>query len=638
MRLKKLLAPVSCFLSIIAFGNGDQPDFAVSKIPAAMLKNAHAVVRLDETRIEIPSIKEMIRHCHQVVTILDENGDDMADFVEYYDKFVELSDVEGRLYDANGKQLKKMKFRDLQDMSGVDDNSLIDDNRVKHHNFYYKAYPYTVEYDYEVHYKYSLFFPSWDPRQDEKVSVEKSTMSITCPEDYQFRYKMFLYNGQPAVTTEKGKRITTWTVADLPAIVLESFSPAWHELSPYIIFGPTDFQFGDYKGNMATWQDFGKFVYALKQGRDALPPNVKSAVHQIADGLADDHQKIRALYEYMQKNTRYISIQLGIGGWQPFDAEYVASKGYGDCKALTNYMYSLLKEAGIHSFYTVIRSGSNQTYITDDFPSQQFDHVILCVPQPKDTVWLECTNQSMPAGYLGGFTCDRYGLLIDEAGGVLVKTPHYGLNENTELRHVVAEVNENASLIIKSATIYKGLQQDDVQGMINALSKDKVKEYLQTKFDFATYDLENFNYKENKSALPDIEETLDIYVSNYASATGKRLFIAPNIMARSRSKLRTDEERKYDIVMQNEWRNIDTVEITMPSGYEIESMPEPVFIAGKFGKYQSRMKVEGNKIIYYRLNEKYRGRFPASDYKELVNYYDAIYRADRNRIVFVKKE
>jgi transglutaminase-like putative cysteine protease len=139
---------------------------------------------------------------------------------------------------------------------------------------------------------------------------------------------------------------------------------------------------------MMSWKDFGKFVYSLKVGRDQLPDNIKQTVHQLADGLTDPKQKISRLYEYMQKNTRYVGIQLGIGGWQPFDAKYVATNGYGDCKALVNYMYSLLKEAGINSYYTLVRAGKYANYITTEFPSQQFNHVILCVPLQKDTVRL----------------------------------------------------------------------------------------------------------------------------------------------------------------------------------------------------------------------------------------------------------
>ncbi len=70
-------------------------------------------------------------------------------------------------------------------------------------------------------------------------------------------------------------------------------------------------------------------------------------VHELTDHLTDKRQKVFALYDYLQKNTRYISVQLGIGGWQPFPADYVATKRYGDCKALSNFMVALLKEAGI---------------------------------------------------------------------------------------------------------------------------------------------------------------------------------------------------------------------------------------------------------------------------------------------------
>jgi hypothetical protein len=633
--MKVLLIALFVFSVSLCFaGDG---DYAVSKISPELLKNADAVLRMEDMRFEISSTKDAVERNHYVITILNENGEKWADFAEYYDKLREVSSIEGYLYDATGKQLKKMKYKDLQDLSGVGDNNLIDDNRIKHHNFYYKVYPYTIEYDIEISYRNTLFFPMWSPQGGEKMSVEKSQMSIVCPSDYQFRYKAYMYSGEPATTTEKNKKTVTWSAKDMPAILKEVYEPNWHELTTVVIYGPTDFQVGDYKGNMATWQDFGKFVYALKQNRDVLPDAVKQKVHSLTSGVTDVYKKIQVLYEYMQKNTRYISIQLGIGGWQPFDASYVANKGYGDCKALTNYMYSLLKEAGITSYYTLVRAGSSAQYMTDDFPSQQFNHVILCAPVNKDTVWLECTSQTLPAGYLSDFTSNRYALLIDENGGKLIHTPKYGLKENMQVRNIKAQLQDDGTLVVKANSKYDAEQQDEIQGVINALSKDKVKEYLHDHFDFATYDVNSFNYKENKSELPSVNESLDISVSNYATITGKRLFIVPNVMTRTRRRLKDDETRKYDIVLKYEFTDIDTVEIELPAGYETESKPQDVSIVNKFGKYNCSVKLKDNKLVYYRSMEQYSGRFPASDYKSLVTFYETIYKADRNKVVLVKK-
>src|SRR5258705_5301746 len=138
--------------------------------------------------------------------------------------------------------------------------------------------------------------------------------------------------------------------------------------------------------------------------------------------------------------------------------------------------------------------------------------------------------------------------------------------------------------------------------------------------------------------IPEIEEKLDLYVSNYASITGKRLFILPNVMNRSNTKLKTDEERKYDIVLHHEYKDIDSVEIEIPKGYEPESLPQAVNIETKFGKYSSATKLSNDKIGYYRVMEQYSGSFPAKDYAGLVKFYDAIYKADRNKVVLVRNE
>ena len=633
---KLMIMPGFLFLFQLSMLAGDG-EYAVSKIAPALLKNANAVVRVEEIRFEINSTKETVLKNHYVITILNEKGDDWAEFSEYYDKHREVVSVEGILYDASGKQMKKIKKKDTEDLSGVSGGTLMDDNRIKRHNFYYKVYPYTIEYTIEIINKSTLFFPMWSPQGGEELSVERSSVSMVAPLNYNIRYKAFKYKGEPVSSQEKNAKVLAWSAKDMPAIVRESYSPLWHELTTVVIFAPTDFQMDEYKGNMVNWQDFGKFVFSLKLGKDILPDNVKQAVHVIGDGIKTPKEKIARLYEYMQKNTRYISIQLGIGGWQPFDAKDVASKGYGDCKALTNYMYSLLKEAGIPSFYTLVRAGENARYITDDFPSQQFNHVILCVPLQKDTMWLECTSQTMQAGYLGDFTDDRYALLIDENGGKLVRTPRYKMAENLQVRTIKAVLDESGTLEVKAGTKYSGLQQDDIHGMIHGLSKDEIKKYLHKSLNFPTFDINSFDYKEEKTALPAINELLDITVSNYATVTGKRLFIVPNIMTKSGRKLSQDSTRKCDIQLGYEYKDVDSVEIELPVGYTSEAMPPTVSVTSKFGTYNSSVKLVDNKLFYYRTIEHFNGRFPAASFPDLVKFYESIYKADRSRVVLVKK-
>ena len=612
-------------------------EYAVSKVPAGLLKESNVVIRLEEEFVDLQSLDKVVYKHHYVITILNEEGAKYARLVEWYDKFVNIQSIEGTLYDASGNKLKSLKNKDIEDFSGST-SGLADDNRYKVHDFYYKAYPYTVEYFVETVKKETMFFPTWKPVWDENISVEKSSFSMKVPRDYLLRYKEFNYSSTVLIKEEGDKKIYNWEIANFKAIKKEYASPAWTKITPTVLLAPSKFMIEDYSGDMTDWKEFGKFQSALNKGRDNLPDPIKQKVADLTKDALSLSEKTTLLYNFLQSSTHYISIQLGIGGWRPFEASFVASKAYGDCKALSNYMYALLKEAGIKSYYTLIKAGDNEEDIITDFPSRQFNHAILCVPDGKDTIWLECTSQTKAAGYMGGFTGNRHALLITEEGGKVVPTHAYGIKDNLQLRNIKAVLNEEATLQVKSNTSYKGMQQDDLQMMINALSKDKVKELLHQQFDFATYNINDFKYAETKSSLPSIEESLDITVSNYASITGKRLFIVPNVMTRTHNKLPADAERKYDIELNYEYKDVDTVEIELPKGYEAEAIPSEAKIESKFGKYNSLVKLSGNKITYYRSYEHYSGRFPAKDYAELVKFYEAIYKADRNRVVLVKNE
>ncbi len=614
-------------------------EYDVAHIPPDLLRNANAVKRTEQIYFEILNSGEAVLKKKFAITILNAAGDELASFSEHYDHLHEIKNIEGALYDASGNELKRLKNKQVLDFSGTDDGTLADDQRRKAHHFYYKKWPYTVEYEVEIIYNGTLFFPVWVPRDEELLSVQQSRFTLTAPVYYKLRYKAFQLSSLPAEAAPgNGKKSLIWEIRSLPALSNEYAAPHWFSFNPVLFTAPSEFEMEKYKGNMETWQEFGKFVYELKKGRDKLPEQVRQAVQKIVSGTNDPKEKITRLYEYLQKNTRYISIQLGIGGWQPFDAAFVAGKAYGDCKALTNYMYSLLKEAGIYSVYTLVRAGRRAPPVIADFPAQQFNHVILAVPLQEDTLWLECTSQTLPAGYLGSHTDNRYALMITEEGGRLVRTPSYGVKENLELRRIKATLDDEATLHISAISSYGALQQEEYHDLIHYQPKDKIKETLERHLGFATYEINDFAYTEQKSALPVIEEKLEIIARNYATITGKRLFIVPNIMTRLSQKLPVDSARKLELQFDVAYRDIDSVEILIPGGYLPESVPKDVLLQTEFGSYESRIVLKENRLFYFRKMVRANGRYPASQYPAMAQFFESVYKADRNRVVLVQNQ
>jgi transglutaminase-like putative cysteine protease len=611
-------------------------DYNVALISDSLKQNANAVKRYEELRIIIKSPKKAVIKHKYAITILNEAGDEYCRYANSYDKLQSLSDIHGTLYDANGKEIKSIKKKDLSDLAYNDEISLMTDNRIKTYTFYYKQYPYTVEFEDEQEFDGIFYLPSWTPLSDEKFAVEQSRLVVETPADFRIRYKQFNYAAEPDIKKDKVNTYT-WEVRNLKSIEFEPFQTKDNSLvSVYV--APLDFEIGGYKGSMETWESLGKFIVQLNMGKDQLPENVKADIHALVEGVTSVEKKIELLYNYLQKNTRYISIQLGIGGWQPFEAKYVATKRYGDCKALSNYMISLLKEAGVNANYVLINAGEGKKGLWDDFPAPYFNHAIMCVPNGKDTIWLECTSQTVSPGFMGSFTGDRKALVITQDGGKVVATPHYSSKDNSQIRKVTATVDLSGNVIAEMRTVYSGIAQEDVHGLIHQATKEQREKYLNSTLGLPTYSIEAFDHKEVRGRIPSVDEYLKVAAPNYATITGKRLFIQPNIFSKNYTKLNTDKVRKFPIEYTSSFMDIDTATISIPEGYQPEAMPKDVLLTNKFGKYSISFKVDANKIIVHRHYERQAATYPASDYLELAKFYEDIYKADRSKIVLVKKE
>ncbi len=587
--------------------------------------------------LEIKSPEKAVFKERQVFTILNQNADNIGGYSSWYDKFTSINWIEGKLYDANGKEVKHVKTKDMDDR-GYLSNDLAVDYRYKMHNFYCRVYPYTVDYSEEDEVKGILHFDQWAPLYSPGVSTQHSKYVIIAPANYEVRYKPVNCHFEPIVTTSGDKKIYTWEISNLPARHTEVAGPSWVDIAPHVLFAPSDFEAQGFKGNMSSWENFGKFINQLRAGRDVLPDDVRRKVHELTDQLTDKRQKVYALYDYLQKNTRYISIQLGIGGWQPFPADYVATKRYGDCKALSNFMVALLKEAGIKADYVVIYGGEEEPELVDDFPSLQGNHIVTCVPMGKDSIWLECTNQSMSPDYMGTFTGDRKAILIDDDGGHIVRTPTYSAKDNTRSRVVEATIAEDGTLDANVNTRYSGCQYMGPFWVVHNYSPDEKQKYLNELFNLPTYSVDKSDYKEQKGTIPFIDEYLHVMSPSYASVSGKRLFLNPDLFDRSSRRLPADSVRHYDFVDKQAFTDVDSVTLKIPAGYQPEAVPADIAIDSKFGKYTASVKVMADRIVYYRRYEESMARFPPADYQELVKFYERLYKADHSRVVLVKSQ
>jgi hypothetical protein len=450
-----------------------------------------------------------------------------------------------------------------------------------------------------------------------------------------FRHKEYNLKNNVSVNTQKGKKTYIWKESDIKPEQMVDYYPHHRHYVEMVMLAPNDFLEGGYKGNLETWESLGLWDLSLIKGRDQLPETTKGEILNLTKAITNDPEKVKILYLYLQGKTRYVSVQRGIGGHQPFTAEFVDSKGYGDCKALTNYMHSILKVAGIKSYYTLIYSERFGDDILFDFPSNQFNHIILSVPLKNDTIWLECTNQTIPFNFLGVGSEDKHAVLITEDGGKLVKTPRYKKELNTQHRNVFIEIDAEGNAKGNLKTIFNGLQYENRQAFIDKSVKDQT-DALKEAYPVSGMEIKSVKFVENKEGNPSITEMLELNLPKFASISSKRMFVKLNQFSDAIFVPR-NEERKIPFQLRSEFIDIDTVVFKVPAGYELESMPKTVDITNKFGSYSFTVLQDGNNFTTIRKYTSEKNTFDAKDYKEFYEYRKQISSVDKGRLVFVKK-
>lgn len=617
-----------------------QHSYPADSIDPVLLTQTNAVVRDYHTSFTIINPGKATLHVFYAVTVLNSAGAEHGELSEFYHKFKKISGVNGYIYDKNGFLLKELKRSDIQDVSPISDFTLYEDNRLKYCKPVADFYPYTVVYEYDIDFDGLFYYPTWMSVPGFHVSAENVSLIVNAPADLGFRFKSQNIQTEPEINHYASELTYKWELSRVQAIEDEPLSQDFSVKVPAVFMAPKKFEIKGYQGSLDSWKAFGKWVSILNQGRDELSnPEAIQNIQEIMKNTTDQQELIRSVYEYMQSRTRYVNVKLGIGGYQPFKADLVHEVGYGDCKALTIYTKALLSIAGIPSYYTLVRAGSSEPDIMVDFPSPQFNHVILCVPLQNDTVWLECTNQHIPFGYIGDFTHDRHVLMITDEGGKIVKTPKYSANMNVQTQFASIRIDEEGVADIELNTSMAGLQYDALHDVLHESAHNQRK-WIYENIKLPSMQLLDFHFQEKPKAIPVAGYKIKIRTNALISASNKRLFIPSNPFNKIKFVPKPDDDRKSTIIINFPYTDIDTLHFQLPSNtYQIEYCPDDIEISNSFGYYKSFISFNLDKrqvscMRHLVIND---GAFSPEMYAQLVAFLNTVKEHDNAKMVLIRE-
>ncbi|WP_291589870.1 transglutaminase domain-containing protein [Bacteroides sp.] len=591
-----------------------------------IFKDANSVIADARTEILCKSMTQSIEKESRTIIVLNRKGLEDAVFYCGCDMFRSLQKFSGEIINASGQSVRKIKKSELQ--KSEYSSSLTTDDYFYYYECNYPSFPFTVKYEWEIKCNNGLIgYSTFIPQMSFNQAVEKATYRIELPAGQGCRYRELNTQrvgnqskeagnkeaeNKEAATKEtetksiegqgiqvkestgaEGQQIIEVTAQKLSPILKEPFGPSFAELFPRVYFAPSAFKYDKSEGDLSTWQKYGEWQYKLLDGRDLLTEPFRVKLHELTANCSTDRDKVKAVYDYLAKTTRYVSIQLGIGGLQPIAATDVCRTGFGDCKGLSNYARAMLKELGILSTYTVI-STTNERLLPDFSSANQMNHVILQVPLPQDTLWLECTNPQLPFGYVHQGIAGHDALLIEPAGGRIHRLPTYPDSLNTQC--IVADItlSPTAEAKISVNEISRLFQYESEAGIVY-LQPNKQKDRIRSDINLSQADILNLQIKECKETAPSITFNYSVSSNQYGNKTGNRLFIPANIFRKGFS-VPSVTKRTYPIHINYGYSDTDSIRIHLPDGYTIEGLPKPIDVESKFGSFHSTVEVKEKEI------------------------------------------
>ena len=435
----------------------------------------------------------------------------------------------------------------------------------------------------------------------------------------------------PKVTEEGDRRIYRWTHSHL-ASGKEKKSRKDAGETPSVQL--TTFQ---------SWDDVGAWYAFLERSRRQPDDAVKAKAAELVRGKTDDMEKVKALYDYVSRNIRYVSLSFGLGRIQPHAANEVLANGYGDCKDKNTLLAALLQSQGMQSSSVLIGVEHN---LDPDVPSpSQFDHVITRVPVGGRDIWLDSTSGVVPFRMLTLGTRDKQALLISQDGkSSLVRTPADLPFQASDQTHVNASLNETGKLTTQISATMRGDREVGFRFALRQMPanhwNDLFTNMLQ-RTGMKGAEISNLQVSDPSDTDNPLSMSLDATASNFFDWSARESKIKLPFMQMNLAGepgLDEDEKTPEKVIRLGAAPSDMQVEVRLkvPENFTVQA-PIGVDIRRDYAEYHSGYKVEGDQLTTIRDMKVLARELPYERRQDYAAFQRALEADQAQDIVLVNK-
>ncbi len=455
-------------------------------------------------------------------------------------------------------------------------------------------------FEYDQNYNNALYLAKAVFAESEFIG--KHTIIVEVPSWLNMEIKEFNFNGKVTKTTKPdGKKNTyTYTMENVKPLREENHTqpPLYTFPSLLFVYKSATLSSSKEMTLFSTAQNQYQWYNQLMAQITENTDSICKETHKIVAHCKNNYEKVSTLYQWVQKNIRYIAFENGIAGFKPQLASRVLDDKYGDCKGMANLLRNMLRCEGIDS--RMVWLGTNDLPYDYSTPSLAVDnHAICAAIIGKDTIYLDATCEYAAMKEYPSSIAGRPVMMENGNNCILTHVPASRPHNNLDSTYISMTITEKGL-----EGKFKNIQRGD----------DKIKFLYYFDDDFS--DILKSLQRKGFKGLPPTNEQVEL--SGVTSADKEVIveypFILEEPIVKSDNKyyismdithrflsLETDEDKKKSN-LYFKYKAVDayTSELTIPSGYKLTHKPADLKIDKQKYKFEIKYELKGNKILYKR--------------------------------------